>query len=74
MSTIYDHAARALQPIFKEASTSGVNKGYPLAYCCDGWCGDPTCDQCPEPCEHQTCAVVHALARAGLLAYAPSED
>lgn len=58
MSTIYDRAVRALQPIFKETGGHGVNPGDPLAYCCG-----------PD-CTHQSCAAVLALDGADLLAYA----
>lgn len=72
MSTIADHAVRALQSVFHETSTAEWDRGAPLAYCCDGPCGYADCGGCPAPCAHQSCAAVRALARAGLLDYAPT--
>ncbi len=70
MSTIRDRAVRALQPIFREHGHTG-----PLAYCCDGPCGDPIrCGGCPPPCPHRTCAAVRVLDGAGLLGYTTSQE
>lgn len=56
MSTIFDRAVRALHPVLGEHGGL-IDPTGPLAYCC------------PPGCRHTTCAVVHALNRAGLLAY-----
>jgi hypothetical protein len=53
VSTIYDRAVRALQPVMGETGEDG----YTLAYCC------------PPGCRHNTCAAVHLLEDAGLLHY-----
>jgi hypothetical protein len=54
VSTIYDRAVRALRPVFEENGADG----HPLAYCC------------APGCRHRTCAAVHAIDDADLLAYA----
>lgn len=56
MSTIWDHAVRALQPVFAEVDA----RGRPLGY----YCGGPV-----MVCTHQTCRAVSALAEADLLGY-----
>lgn len=56
MSTIFDRAVRALQPILDEQGGL-IDPTGPLAYCC------------APGCRHTSCAVVHVLHRAGLLAY-----
>ncbi len=65
MSTIWDRAVRALQPVFHETGDRGVDAGHPLAY----YCGGPDLT-----CTHKTCAAVSALAEADLLHYAPPNE
>lgn len=61
MSTIWDRAVRALQPVLGDTADRGAGAGRPLAY----YCGGPRL-----VCRHRACAVVSALAEAELLAYA----
>lgn len=54
MSTIWDQAVRALQPVLPSLNDAG----HPLAYYCGG----------PEPkCTHPACRAVSALAEADLI-------
>lgn len=63
MSTIWDHAVRAVQPVFDERDAGGE----PLAYYCGGRGSESFCD-------HQTCRAVAALAGADMLHYPPNGD
>lgn len=64
MSTIWDRAVRALQPVFGETVGTFGGTPSPLSY----YCGGPD-----RQCEHRTCAAVSALAEADLLNYGPSD-
>lgn len=55
MSSIYDHAVRALLPVLGETG----DDGYSLAYLCGA------------DCRHLSCAAVRAIDEAGLLWRSP---
>lgn len=62
MSTIWDRAVRALQPLTHDIDADG----HPLAYYCGG-------DGGGSFCAHPACRATAALANAGLLHYGQDE-